>query len=63
MSIVNKETNPFKFNNYNWKLLAKMLRVQNPDDNQFRNVLKIYFKIESIKDENEEKIDIQSNSY
>lgn len=41
-SIINKETNPFKFNEYQWKLVAKM-----EDDKITGKILRIYLKLES----------------
>lgn len=38
-SIVNKETQSFKFSDYNWKLVAKMEKD---------NTLRIYLKLESV---------------
>ncbi|KRX04757.1 hypothetical protein PPERSA_11813 [Pseudocohnilembus persalinus] len=50
-SIVNKETNPFKFNDYQWKLAAKMEEAINNDQKdeiqqKKQKTLRIYLKLE-----------------
>jgi len=41
-TIINKETNSFKFNDYQWKLVAKM-----EDDKQVGKTLRIYLRLEN----------------